>query len=165
MSNLVVITFDNEAEAGQVREAVRKLEKGGQISLDDSAVVVKDSNGKVHVQNQMDRGVKVGAVGGGLIGMMLGFIFFPIGGLVIGALGGALVGKMADVGVDQKFVKDVEAAIQPGTSALFLIVRQADQNAAIAMLKPFKGTVYHTSLSTEAEETLRRVLEERQTDE
>jgi uncharacterized membrane protein len=165
MSNLVVITFDNEAEAGKVREAIRRLEHGGQISLDDSAVIVKDINGKVHVQNQVDRGIKVGAVGGGLIGLMLGFIFFPIGGLVLGTLGGALVGKLADLGVDQKFVKDVEAALQPGTSAIFLIVRQADPNAAVAALKPYKGTVYQSTLSTEAEETLRRVLNERQTTE
>jgi uncharacterized membrane protein len=163
MSNLVVITFDNEAEAGKVRESIRRLEHGGLISLDDSAVVVKDSSGKVHVQNQVDRGIIVGAVGGGLLGLMLGFFFFPIGCLIIGTLGGAAVGKLANLGVDQKFVKEVEAALQPGTSALFLIVRNADPNAVVAALKPYKGTVYQTTLATEAEETLRRILSERQT--
>jgi uncharacterized membrane protein len=98
-----------------------------------------------------------------LIGLMLGFIFFPIGGFVIGALGGALVGKFADLGVDQKFVKEVQESIEPGTSALFIIARQADPNAVVAALKPYKGTVYHSTLSTEAEETLRRTLNERQT--
>jgi uncharacterized membrane protein len=163
MSNLVVITFDNEEEAGKVRGAISRLEHGGLISLDDSAVVVKDTSGKVHVQNQVDRGIIVGAVGGGLIGLMLGFIFFPIGGLIIGTLGGAAVGKLSDLGVDQKFVKEIEAALQPGTSAIFLIVRQADPNAVVAALKPYKGTVYQSTLSSEAEETLRRVLSERQT--
>jgi uncharacterized membrane protein len=38
-------------------------------------------------------------------------------------------------------------------------VRQADPNAALAALKPYNGHIYHTSLSTEAEESLRRVLE------
>jgi uncharacterized membrane protein len=165
MSNLIVITFDNEEEAGKVRDTVRQLQHQGLLSLDDSAVVVKDADGKVRVDNEIDRGIKVGAVGGGLIGLMLGFIFFPIGGLVLGTLGGALVGKMTDLGVDQKFVKDVQESMQPGTSAIFLIVRQADPNAALAALKPYKGTVYHTSLSTEAEESLRRVLKERQSSE
>jgi uncharacterized membrane protein len=165
MSNLIVIIFDNEAEAGKVREAIRKLEHQGLISLDDSAVVVKDSSGKIHMHNQMDRGIIVGAVGGSLIGLMLGFIFFPVGGLVIGALGGALVGKFSDLGVDQKFVKEVQHSIQPGTSALFVIVRQSDPNAAVAALKPYKGTIYHSTLSTEAEETLRRALSDRQTTE
>ena len=54
MSNLVVITFDNAEEAGKVREAIRQQEKGGRIKLDDSAVVVKDEQGKVHVKDQLD---------------------------------------------------------------------------------------------------------------
>jgi uncharacterized membrane protein len=69
---------------------------------------------------------------------------------------------MTDLGVDQKFVKEVETAMHPSTSAIFLLVRQADPNAALAALKPYKGTLYHTSLSTEAEESLRRVLSDRQ---
>ena len=162
MSRLIVITFENEEEAGQVRETVRQLQKQNLLSLDDSAVVVKDANGKVSVQNQMDRGVKVGAISGGLIGLLIGSIFFPLSGLIIGAVGGALVGKSTDLGVDQKFVKDVENAMHPGTSAIFLRVRDADQNAAFAALKPYKGTVYHSSLSTQGEETLRRVLKDRQ---
>jgi uncharacterized membrane protein len=162
MPNLVVIVFENEEEAGQVRESVRQLQRQGLISLDDSAVVVKDANGKVKVHNEVDRGVKVGAIGGGLIGLLLGFIFFPLSGLIMGAVGGALVGRATDLGVDQKFVKDVEAALHPSTSAIFLLVRQADPNAALAALRPYKGTLYHTSLSTEAEESLRRVLSDRQ---
>jgi uncharacterized membrane protein len=165
MSNLIVITFDNEEEAGKVRESVRQLQRQDLIRLDDSAVVVKDANGKVQVQNELDRGIKVGAIGGGVIGVMLGFIFFPLSGLIIGVLGGALVGKLTDLGVDQKFVKEVQEAMHPGTSAIFLIVRQADPNAALAALRPYKGTVYHTSLSTDAEESLRRALKERQTPE
>jgi uncharacterized membrane protein len=161
MSNLIVITFENEEEAGKVRETVRQLQRQNLLSLDDSAVVVKDANGKVQVHNQMDRGVKVGAVAGGLIGLLLGSIFFPLSGLLVGTLGGALVGSMTDLGVDQKFVKDVETAMHPSTSAIFLLVRDADANAALAALKPYKGTVYHTSLSTQAEESLRRVLSDR----
>jgi uncharacterized membrane protein len=161
MSNLVVITFENEEEAGKVREAVRKLQNQSLLKLDDSAVVVKDAEGKVKVDNEMDRGVKVGAIGGGIVGVLLGSIFFPLGGLLLGALGGALVGSMVDLGVDQKFVKDVQDAMHPGTSAIFLIVRDADADAAIAALRPFKGTLFHTSMSTQAEENLRRVLKNR----
>ena len=162
MSNLIVITFDNEEEAGKVRESVRQLQRQDLISLDDSAVVVKDVNGKVHVKNELDRGVKIGAIGGGLLGLILGFIFFPVSGLIIGTLGGALVGRMTDLGVDGKFVKDVQEDMPPGSSAIFLLVRQANPNAALAVLKPYRGHVYHTSLSREGEESLRRVLQDQQ---
>ena len=40
MSNLVVITFDNEAEAGKVRESIRRLEHGGRKELHRRTVAV-----------------------------------------------------------------------------------------------------------------------------
>ena len=162
MSNLVVLTFDDMEDANSVREAIRKEEKQGVISLDDSAVVVRDQDGKVHVHNQVDRGIKVGAVGGGLLGLLIGAIFFPVAGLVIGVLGGMGVGALADLGIQKSFVKDVSHQIQPGTSALFLVVRQANANVVVAALKPYKGEVYQTSLDSEDEDTLRRVLSEKE---
>ena len=160
MSNLIVITFDDEEEAGKVREALK--EQAANISLDDSAVVVKDEEGEIHVKNEVDRGVAVGALGGGALGLLIGGLLFPVGGLVLGALGGALVGKMLDMGVDKKFVDDVGEHLQPGTSALFIIVREANPNVALAALRPYKGKVLQTSLPPEAEAELRRVLSQRQ---
>lgn len=161
MSNLVVITFDQAEEAGRVRESLRSVEKQGLLSLDDSAVVVKDQEGKIHVKNETDRGVKVGAVGGGALGLLIGSIFFPFAGLIGGAVVGAVVGKMADLGVEQKFVHEVGAALTPDSSALFILVRGANPTAALAALKPYQGQVYHTSLPSETEEALRDVLSRR----
>jgi uncharacterized membrane protein len=125
MSHLVVVTFDNPDEAGQVLDTLRSVQREGFLGLDDSAVVVKDEEGKAHVKNEMDRGVKIGTVGGGLLGLLVGGIFFPIAGLLLGALAGGLIGKSVDLGIDQKFVKEVSEDLQPGTSALFFIVRDA----------------------------------------
>ena len=161
MSNLIVVTFDNPDEAGQVLETLRSVQRGGYLGLDDSAVVVKDEEGKVHVKNEMDRGVKIGAVGGGLLGLLLAGIFFPVAGLLVGALAGGLIGKSVDLGVDQKFVKEVGEDIQPGTSALFFIVRDANPDVAVAALKPYKGTVRQTTFPPESEDELRRILKKR----
>ena len=161
MSNLLVVTFKNQDEAAQVRQTLRSMQRTDYLSLDDSAVVVKDEEGKVHVKNEMDRGVKIGSVGGGLLGLLLAGIFFPIAGLVVGALAGALVGSSAKIGIDQKFVKEVGEDLQPGTSAVFFIVRDANPDAALAALKPYKGTVRHTSFPPEAEKELRHILDKR----
>ena len=161
MSNLVVITFNGSEEAGKVRESLRSVEKQGLLSLDDSAVVVKDAEGKLHVKNQTDRGVKIGAIGGGTLGLLIGSVFFPFAGLIGGAMVGAVVGKMADMGVDQQFVHEVGTALQPDTSALFILVREANPAAALSALKPYEGQVYHTSLPSETEEELRRILSKR----
>ena len=164
MSNLVVIAFNDPDEAGKVRKTLSSIEHSGHLSLDDSAIVVKDEDGKVHLKNEVDRGVKIGAVGGSVLGLLIGSVFFPIGGLVLGALGGALLGKMADMGVSQKFVKEVADELQPGSSAIFFIVRGDDPNPTVAALRQYEGKVLQTTLPDEAEQTLRRELEGRSWD-
>jgi uncharacterized membrane protein len=164
MSYLVAITFEDPDEAGKVRKTLSSIEHTGHLSLDDSAIVVKDEDGKVHLKNEVDRGVKIGAVGGSMLGLLLASVFFPIGGLVLGALGGALVGKLADTGVSQKFVKEVSDEMQPGSSAIFFIVRGDDPNPTVAALREYKGKLLQTTLPEEAEQTLRRHLEGRSWD-
>jgi len=158
MTSLVVMTYDDMDEAERVRDDISKGEHQGYMSLDDSAVIVKDQEGKVHVKNQVDRGVKVGAVGGGLLGLLIGVFFFPVGAVVLGALGGALIGKFADMGVDKKFINEVSDSLKPGSSALFIIIRNAEPAYAIGVLEKYKGTVYHTNLPTELEDELRKEM-------
>ncbi|NCF68751.1 MAG: DUF1269 domain-containing protein [Chloroflexi bacterium] len=159
MSDIVVITFDTEDRAGEVRESIRKTQKSGFVSLDDSAVVVKDKDGKVHVKNEVDRGVKIGAVSGGFLGLFIGFLLMgPIGSLVIGALIGGGIGSLAHLGIQHSFIDDVSDELQPGTSALFIIVRDANPDVTVATLRQYEGNIYHTSLPPEAEEQLRRSM-------
>lgn len=161
MSNVVVIIFDTAAEAGQARQSMKELEREGRLALDDAAVVVKDAEGNVTVRNELDAPIAQGALVGSVLGLMVGFVFFPIGGLALGAVGGALVGKSLDRGIDKQFVEQLKERLHPDSSALFLYIRQADPAAALAALKPYKGTVYHTSLSTTLDEQLESVLKER----
>jgi uncharacterized membrane protein len=157
---LVVMTFDSETEAREVADALRALERSGRLSLDDTAIVRRDAGGKIHVDDEIDSAVKGGAVAGGILGLLIGSIAFPIGGLVLGAAGGAFVGKLMDTGIEKDFVKGVSESLQPGTSALFVTSRGGDPAAVIAALRPHHGTLYHTNLSSEAEQSLRDALAE-----
>jgi uncharacterized membrane protein len=158
MSQLVVLTFDNPDDAGNALKSLRQIEKSGRLKLVDTAVIVKDADGKTHVKNEVSSGTETGAVIGGILGPFL-FFAFPVAGIAIGAGAGALIGKVFDTGVDQKFVKDVQEALQPNHSALFVVGDAGDRNAVLAALRPYKGEVYQTTLSSELEEELRKALE------
>jgi uncharacterized membrane protein len=162
MSNLVVLTFDDTEQAGEALDALKKVQREGFLKIDDAAVIVKDETGKVNIKNQLDTGVKWGAVGGGLIGLILASVFFPLAGLAIGALGGALVGKTLDLGVDKKFVQDVTESLKPGSSALFVIGSGDNPDMVAAALRPFQGTIYQTTLPTEAVEELHAALKKKE---
>jgi uncharacterized membrane protein len=158
MSHLAVITFDNPEDARAARQTLSELERQGQFKVIDAAVITKDPDNTLHVDNELESSTKVGALIGGLLGAVL-FFMFPLGGLVLGAVGGALVGKSLEPGIDQGFVRDVTAALQPGSSALFVLFQADDLGATLIALRPFKGTLYHTTLPTETEEALRHALE------
>ncbi len=157
-NNLIVIVFEEVGAAEQVHEALVKGKKEGLLQIDNAAVVEKAQDGKVHVKNQISRGTWMSTGVGGLLGLLIATVFFPIGGLVLGLAGGALVGRMLNTGVDGKFVKEVEAELKPGTSALFILVNKADPTAELAILRQYKGKVLQTTLSTEAEESLKKAL-------
>ena len=159
MSSLVVISFDSPDEAAAVLESLRAQSKYGNISLDDTAVVSKDADGKVHVKNNVSHGAMTATAVGALLGLLLGVFLFPVAGLLLGAGGGAIIGRMMDLGVDGKFVKEVTESLQPGTSALFVLVHDADPAVVRALLEEHKGTILQTTLSAEAEENLRKALE------
>jgi uncharacterized membrane protein len=155
---LVVLTFAAANEAREAAHALRNIEKAGRLNIEDTAVIHRGADGKIHVDNQVSGAVKGGAAIGGILGLIIGGILFPIGGLILGVAGGAAVGKMMDTGVDKKFVQDVSNSLQPGSSALFVTATGGDPAAVVSALKQFKGTVYHTNLSSEAEQSLRSAL-------
>jgi uncharacterized membrane protein len=161
MSNLIVLTFNDTEQAGQVFEAIKKAQDTGRVKIDDAAVIVKDESGKVEVKNQTDSSVKAGAVGGGMLGLLIAGVFFPLAGIAIGAVGGALIGKSLGKGVDQKFVKDVTETLKPGSSALF-VIGSGNPAVVLAVLRPFQGTVYQTSLSSELVDELLLALKKKE---
>ena len=158
MSSLVVVSFDSSDEAEKVLEELKGQRKYGNISLDDTAVVSKDTDGKVHVKNHVSHGTMVATGIGALLGLMLSIIAFPVAGLLLGAGGGALIGRAMDLGVDGNFVKEVSESLQPGTSALFVLAHDANPAAIRAALEGHHGTIIQTTLSSEAEENLKKAL-------
>ena len=155
MSELIVIAFDNETGAEKMRDAFPPLIKQHLIALDDAAVVVRKEDGKVKVKQAVSL-VGEGALGGAFWGMLIGLLFWmPWLGLAIGAASGALAGKLSDVGVDDNFIKEVGNKIEPGHSALFLLVESWTEDRVMDEIKGFDAEVLQTSLSKEDEAKLR----------
>ena len=82
-----------------------------------------------------------------------------MGGAAVGAGSGALAGALSDYGIDDKFIQSVGSTIEPGASALFVLVRSVTADRVLPELQPFEGTVLRTSLSNEQEARLRQALQ------
>ena len=186
-SQIVVLSFEGAGTAAGVLDNLRDMERRGLLRLDDAVVASRppreaapdgdgpdDASGSLILQNaasasggaigtsvepvQIDqtdsRRGRTAAAGAG-VGLLAGWL---IGGPVGGAAVGAVLGALRDRGLSDGFVKSISDGLQSDTSAVFLLVKEADAPRVLEELRPFGARVVHTSLPPEQEEALRRNL-------
>jgi len=161
MATLVAIGYADEATAEQARDTVRQLESELIIQADQVASINRDPDGKYHVHTTHGgASAGGGAWWGGFWGFLFGLLFFiPFFGLALGAGMGALFGHFGEKGIDKAFQEQVRDHLQPGTSALFMVIEQATPDKAVAALSQYGGTVIKTSLSEEDTKKLQDALQ------
>src|SRR6516165_12352452 len=124
MSTLVVVGYDEPYQADEVLLKLRKLQRDYLLDLEDAAVAIKDQQGKVKLHQTVNL-TAAGALRGGFWGALIGLIFLnPLRGPALGATAGAVGGALTDVGISDKFMKDLAATMKPGSSTLFVLVRK-----------------------------------------
>ena len=173
-SRLVVLGFDGIDTASGVLLNIREMEKRGIIALEDAVIAQRgwgDEMSFIQLDDTVaeppekhDRDVKIiqssarrskRAAAGAGVGLLAGFLLGgPVGGMAVGAL----IGGLQDRGIDDKFIQSLADGLRPGTSALFLLVKEADGEKVLTELAPFKARVLHTTLTPEAETKLRETL-------
>ena len=160
MSNLVVVGFDNAADAFQMRGALAQMQARYLIEMEDAVVVTRNAKGAVQLHQAVNL-TATGAVGGAFWGTRSYLFLNPLLGGAVGAGWGALAGKLADIGINDQFMKDLSATLTSGSAALFVLVRKSTPDKVLEGLKPFagKGRVLQTSLTKDKEDELRKVVE------
>jgi uncharacterized membrane protein len=158
MADLIAIGYDDEETAQKAAEEVYRLADDLVIQPEAVAVIVRDKNGKYKVTTN-HHPVAEGVTWGMFWGVLFGLLFFvPVFGLVIGGVFGTLFGVIDKIGVDKQFQRQVRDMVQPGTSALFLVVDKVTPDKAIEALSKFGGKVLKSSLSNDAEQQLEEAL-------
>jgi len=160
MSTLVVVAYDNMDKAQEMRTKLLKLQRDYLVDLEDAVVVVRDPKGKVKL-HQIISLPGAGALEGGFWGTLIGCLFFaPIFGMAIGAASGSIAGALADVGINDQFMKELGQNLTPGTSALCVLIRQVTIDKVLTEMQGTGGKVLKTNLSKEEETKLQAALSE-----
>jgi uncharacterized membrane protein len=156
VSDLVAIAYPDVQTAREVTSNIGEAQKAHLIELEDLVIVERRGDGKTKLHQPSLAGA--GAAGGALWGGLIGLIFFmPLFGMAIGAATGAAAGAMSDTGVDDAFLKDLGAKLQPGGAAVIALVRQANMEKILAEVK-IPGEIIQTSLTGDSEQALRDAL-------
>lgn len=119
MSKYVVVVFPDEPRAYQGSAALRALEEEGSISVYAMAVVAREDNGEIGIRQAADPGplgMGVGALLGGLIGVVGG----PAG-VALGIGVGTTLGGLSDLdnaGVVVDCIDSITGQLKPGMAAV-----------------------------------------------
>lgn len=160
MADLIVVAFDDEATAFEMRAELAKLQNDYLLDMEDVVVVTRSLDDKVQL-HQTANLTALGAVSGGFWGAFIGLLFMnPFLGALLGAGAGAMSGAVSDVGIDDDFMRDLGKSLKPGSAAVFFLTRKFTADKVTERLSQFRarGHVMQTSLSQEAEAGLRAAL-------
>jgi uncharacterized membrane protein len=146
-AHLWAIGYDSIDRAEQVRaEAVRLGEKQSIILL-DTAVAVRHLDGTVTLNGEPIVSLPY-FTKHGIAGLLAGLALAvpPLTAPVASAIARAAHITAADVGISEDFIREVQAAMKPGTSVLFVLDKVADMTAVLHDIRGLGGTVLRTNV-------------------
>jgi len=152
MSNLVVVAFNEPQKAEEVRLKLRQLQAEYLLDLADVVVARKDEMGKVklhHAGDMIARDAVYPSFCGSIVSLIL-----------LNARTGAGSGALNDIGINDRFMKELTATLIPSSSALFVLTRSPSPNREklLEEVKGLGGKILMTSLSHEDEARLQAAL-------
>jgi uncharacterized membrane protein len=148
---------DNEQTAREALEFAQDLHQRRVAKILNAALLVKDQDGTVSMVDTREidpkKGRRMGAITGGLIGLLAG----P-GGAVVGALAGlgagGAAGKHIDEGFSDKFLGNLQEYLQPGSAAVILLVEHQWVRSVADSMAGVGGYVFQQPLTDRLVEDL-----------
>jgi len=178
--NLTVVGFKKDMfRAAVVLNELKSLNESWVVELRDAVAVYRDYNGELRVDKSYQatpgEGAVIGGFWGSLIGAMLAIPFTAgaSAGVAAGALAGALAGTALgagagaidaslwkdEFGLSKDFVEHVGQMIQPGDSAIFVLLGAVNAEVMTDRFSGYGGTILSTTLTPAQQWKVERVLQ------
>lgn len=145
MAVLFTVVYPDHETAEQAMNTAEALENAGYMNILDKALISKDENGKIDVDDEKHP-VRRGGVVGGIVGGIVGTIFLlPVAGVAAGAAIGGLLGRGNKSGANEDFKAfsdTVEREMQNGDSAIVMVAESNTRDRVVHDLGQYGGKLY-----------------------
>lgn len=153
MTNLLIASCKQEAEAIAASNKLNELETIGDITIYERVIIKKNEDGEAAVL-QADTNEGVRTLSGMAIGTLVGSLAGPVG-VVAGMLTGTLAGMVSEedhYGFTEDFTSKVLAQLQPGETAVVAEIDEDNKIFVDSSLKPLGATLTRTDVDYEYDE-------------
>jgi uncharacterized membrane protein len=134
-THALIASFPTEDGASAALGTLKEAKKSQGLGVQNAAVLRMGDDRKLHIKETADmttgKGLMVGGVVGGVIGLFGSAILLPLG---VGAVAGGLAARLRDSGFPNQRLEELGARLQPGQSVLVIAVdgKVAEQLEATA---------------------------------
>ncbi|MDH3681623.1 MAG: DUF1269 domain-containing protein [Acidimicrobiia bacterium] len=159
MNELVVVAFDDELEADEGLLTARRLESCGELTMRDAAIAIKTRRGQLRVRQTTEISTSRRPPADGWWGLLITLLVGgPMAASRYGNAFNDLYGRLDELGLDPEFTSELSESLEPGQSAVFILVDGAELGAVLRPLCELGGRILSTSLPDDAVETIRQRL-------
>jgi uncharacterized membrane protein len=155
MTNLVVISFKNEAQAVAGSHRLTELGSHGAITVYEKVIVKKDLNGETNVkQGDTSDGLRV--LSGMALGTLIGALAGPVG-LLVGMISGTMTGALLETNhyhFSDDFISKVYSHLQPGAVAIVAEIYEQGPAFVDNAMEALGGTIIRSNVDDAYDEFL-----------
>ena len=143
IENVICVSFDPDSNAYAALTALKELDSQGRLALQAGAVVVRGTDGRLVVKDEVGGADFEGAASGGIIGLLIGIVGGPLG-VLVGGTYGLLVGSLFDLDDDERkesVLGQISAAVGAGRTALLAQLTEPSHEVVDTAMARLGGTV------------------------
>ena len=154
-AHALIASFRFETAAGDALARLKDAAKTQGLGIHNAAVLKVNDDGKLSIKETADmtgrKGMVVGGVVGGVIGILGSTVLLPLG---IGAAVGGLAAKLRDSGFPNQKLDEIGSRVQPGDSLLIVAVDEEAVEPAQAILRHYGAEVIREAIDGKVAEEL-----------
>jgi uncharacterized membrane protein len=147
--NVIAVSFPEEADAYEALARLKELDSQGSIGVRGAAVVTRERDATIKINDQFGQESYEATSGGGLLGVLVGVLGGPFG-VLIGGVTGLLIGSLFDEDDDdntRSVLADLSKSIHVGPPGLLAEVSEPSPEAVDAVMAHLDGTVVRRSVA------------------
>ena len=138
---LIVGAFPSDMEKAS-EQLERYHASQDEIGIADAAAIIKPLEGKDKVEwlGGSKKAVEIGAISGAVLGILGGPATMAVMGLA-GAATGKLISNLTHAGISKKLINAIEDGLEPGSSAVIVIIEHPNRQLIIKDLKEIGANI------------------------